>query len=105
MGAHGSKSKLASPGGPQNEELCSGPHAKNVDSLTQSHIREFRDAFNSVDKDGSGEIDARELKQLCEECGEVLTDDDVAKMMAMADSDGSGRIDFWEFVTLMVSRK
>ena len=70
--------------------------------MTETQISEFKDAFDSVDLDRSGEIDATELKKLCEWCGEILTDDDVARMMAMADTDGSGKIDFWEFVTLMV---
>lgn len=69
--------------------------------MTETQISEFKDAFDSVDLDRSGEIDATELKKLCEWCGEILTDDDVARMMAMADTDGSGKIDFWEFVTLM----
>ena len=101
MGAHGSKSPNSAPNSPATKPLQT-KNSKIVNRMTETQISEFKDAFDSVDLDRSGEIDATELKKLCEWCGEILTDDDVARMMAMADTDGSGKIDFWEFVTLMV---
>ena len=55
-------------------------------------------------QDGSGNIDAKELKALMESVGKVVTEEEVAEMVLMADSDGSGEIDFAEFVTLMVHK-
>lgn len=34
--------------------------------------------------------------------GQESTEEEVADMMALADGDGSGSIDFWEFATLMM---
>ena len=38
---------------------------------------------------------------MCSQVGSTPTDDEIAEMIAMADADGSGSIDFAEFVTLM----
>ena len=38
--------------------------AKKV-KMSEEQIRELHEAFNLFDSDGSGEIDARELKVLC----------------------------------------
>ena len=56
-------------------------------------------------QDGSGNIDAKELKALMESVGKVVTEEEVAEMVLMADSDGSGEIDFAEFLGLMARQK
>jgi calmodulin len=75
-----------------------------VDRITEAQLQEFQDAFHMFDKDWSGTIEAHELKPLCEWVGQEASDDEVATMIRTADADGTGKIDFWEFVTLMAHK-
>lgn len=90
-------------------QMQSGPKIKPgpascINRVTEVQLHEFRDAFNQFDADKSGYIDADELRKLCEWVGQSATDADVAEMMRLADGDGSGQIDFWEFATLMAHK-
>ena len=58
-------------------------------------------AFNRFDKDGSGYIEGDELHAILLAVGQEISDDELAEMMAVVDADGSGKIDFWEFCTLI----
>lgn len=75
-----------------------------VDRLTEAQILEFREAFYAFDKDRSGYIEKDELKNLCAWVGQDATDADIDSMMVLADGDNSGKIDFWEFCTLMAHK-
>jgi calmodulin len=75
-----------------------------ADRLTEAQILEFREAFYAFDKDRSGYIDKDELKNLCAWVGQDATDADIDSMMVLADGDNSGKIDFWEFCTLMAHK-
>jgi len=75
-----------------------------IDKLTEAQLDEFREAFNSFDKDGGGSIDSKELKDLMASVGQNPTDDELAEMIRIADADGTGDIDFAEFVTLMAHK-
>ncbi len=59
-----------------------------------------RAAFDRFDLNGDGHIDAHEIKTVMAEIGAPLTDGEVAEMIAKADADGNGMIDFQEFLTL-----
>ena len=61
----------------------------------------MRKAFESFDKDGSGEIDKSELKAVFAECGHVISDYDVNVIIEKADKDGSGTISYEEFITAL----
>ena len=87
---------------------CSGtlrqvkiPSTSPIAALSERQLEEFREAFNTFDKDGGGSIDSAELKDLMQSVGTNPTDEEIAEMIAMADADGSGSVDFCEFVTLM----
>ena len=56
------------------------------------------------DKDQSNNIDVQELKDAMRALGVNLTKDDLKTLMETADKDGSGAIDFQEFLCLMVTR-
>lgn len=62
--------------------------------MTHAQIEEFRGAFNQVDRNASGTIDCTELKLLFETMGHAADDKEIAEMMALADGDNSGEIDF-----------
>mmetsp|Transcript_37018 Transcript_37018/g.49073 ORF Transcript_37018/g.49073 Transcript_37018/m.49073 type:complete len:207 (-) Transcript_37018:373-993(-) len=67
--------------------------------------RDLRKAFNVFDKDGSGSISQSELKELMQQLGQKLSDQELAAMMSEVDSDGNGEIDFEEFKNMMVSQR
>ena len=53
--------------------------------------------FAEFDADGSGSIDAGEFQDLAFACGETLSDEDTAAVVASLDKDGNGTIDVEEF--------
>jgi len=59
-----------------------------------------RAAFDRFDLNGDGHIDAHEIRTVMAEIGTPLTESEVSEMIAKADADGNGMIDFQEFLTL-----
>merc|ERR1711934_367368 len=53
------------------------------------------------DKDGSGTIDTKEFRAVCNEIGMDVTEQELQLMMSEVDTDGSGEIDIDEFITAM----
>ena len=53
------------------------------------------------DRNGDGFISAAEMKHVMANLGEMLTDEEVAEMIAAADIDGDGQISYEEFVVMM----
>lgn len=64
---------------------------------------EIREAFKVFDRDNNGFISAQELRHVMTSIGEKLTDEEVDMMIKEADANGDGRIDYNEFVQLLVS--
>jgi len=54
----------------------------------------LKEAFAVFDRDGSGKISSRELKQAMSSLGEKLNDDEIAEMIKEADKNGDGEIDY-----------
>ena len=73
--------------------------------LTQADIDKCREAFERFDKDGSGSIDAWELKETLKAMGQNPTEEEVFQMLAQVDDDGSGTIDFPEFLKVIEQQK
>ncbi|UKK01874.1 calmodulin [Theileria orientalis] len=65
---------------------------------------ELIQAFKVFDRDGNGFISAQELRHVMTNLGERLTDEEVDEMLREADIDGDGKINYEEFVKLMVSK-
>lgn len=63
---------------------------------------EIKEAFKIFDRDGNGYIDAKELKQVVTRLGQVLTSDEADEFMLEADLDGDGKLDYNEFVRMML---
>lgn len=63
----------------------------------------LKQEFDLYDEDRSGYIDARELKGLLKKLGEDLNDDQLDQAFRDLDSDGSGEVEFFEFVEWFTS--
>ena len=61
---------------------------------------EMLKAFRMIDADGSGIITFTELKKVCKELGENLTDKEIQEMINEADTDGDGEIGEDEFFAI-----
>mmetsp|Transcript_48854 Transcript_48854/g.146021 ORF Transcript_48854/g.146021 Transcript_48854/m.146021 type:complete len:149 (-) Transcript_48854:207-653(-) len=66
--------------------------------LDEQFIQKCREAFNTFDQDGSGTIDTQEMKLLLEAIGEAPSEEELFKFMAEVDEDGTGEIEFAEFL-------
>merc|ERR1711924_871 len=64
----------------------------------------IREAFDLFDTDGSGTIDAKELKVAMRALGLDAKKDEIRRMINDIDKDGSGPIDFNEFLNMMTAR-
>lgn len=72
--------------------------------LTEEELAEFREIFDLVDEDKGGSISRNELKKLMITLRLKPTEEELDTMMREVDGDGSGEIDFDEFVTVMSRR-
>jgi ubiquitin-protein ligase len=72
-----------------------------LNEFTPSEITLFKHHFMMIDIDKGGSIDEEELQLLGESLGNPLTPEQAAHLIAEHDEDGSGSIDFEEFLTLM----
>mmetsp|Transcript_9404 Transcript_9404/g.22600 ORF Transcript_9404/g.22600 Transcript_9404/m.22600 type:complete len:694 (+) Transcript_9404:55-2136(+) len=63
----------------------------------------LKQEFDAYDEDRSGYIDVKELKGLLEKLGEELSDEELDQAFRELDSDGSGEIEFFEFVEWFTS--
>lgn len=73
--------------------------------LTEEEVREFREVFDLVDKDGGGTIEAKEVKELMELLGLQPKQSEVEAMIAEIDIDGNGEVDFEEFLQVMAGQQ
>ncbi|RQM31229.1 hypothetical protein B5M09_002418 [Aphanomyces astaci] len=73
-------------------------------ALDDEQMEEIKEAFSLFDTDGSGSIDARELKAAMRALGFQVKKAEVRKMIADIDKDENGTIEFENFVEMMTSR-
>ena len=72
--------------------------------LTDDHLWELRATFRVFDRDQSGVLDARELKQALRALGYDPSREEVTQFIADLDKDGSGDVSLDEFVALMCQK-
>jgi len=62
---------------------------------------ELKEAFRLYDKEGNGYITTSVLREILHELDDKLSPDDLDGIIAEIDEDGSGTIDFDEFMEMM----
>ena len=83
---------------------AAGAKAKGKPELTEEQRQEIKEAFDLFDTDGSGSIDAKELKVAMRALGFEPKKEEIRKMISDIDTDGSGTIDFHEFLEMMTTK-
>merc|ERR1712195_288204 len=78
--------------------------AKKKGGLSEEQMEEIREAFGLFDADASGSIDVRELKAAMRALGFEIKNEELKKMVADVDTDGSGMIEFGEFLEMMTGK-
>lgn len=63
--------------------------------------KELREAFRLYDKEGNGFIPTSCLREILRELDDQLSEEDLDMMIEEIDSDGSGTVDFDEFLEMM----
>ena len=71
--------------------------------MNEDEIEEIREAFNLFDTDGNGTIDPKELKEAMQSLGFEAKNQTIYQMISDIDKDGTGDIDFEEFLDLMTA--
>ncbi|PKI44789.1 calmodulin-like protein 8 [Punica granatum] len=74
------------------------------DVLTKAQIKEFREVFYLLDKDGDGCITVEELATALRSLEQNPTEEELRNMIGEVDVDGNGTIEFGEFVDLMARK-
>ena len=69
--------------------------------LTEEQVKEFKEAFALFDRDGDGFILTSELGTVMRSLGQNPTEAELQDMINEVDTDGHGKIDFPEFVSMM----
>lgn len=75
-----------------------------TENLTEEQIAEFKEAFQIFDKDGDGSITTKELGTVMRSLGQNPSEEELTSMIEEVDKDGSGTIDFKEFISLMAQK-
>lgn len=90
--------------GPKSAQRTAGRSDTSRPGLSADEVEEIREAFNLFDTDGSGTIDPKELKTAMQSLGFESKNQTIYQMIGDIDKDGSGEIDFDEFLDLMTAR-
>ncbi len=77
------------------------PLRKGRAELTEEQKQEIKEAFDLFDTDGSGRIDAKELKVAMRALGFEPKKEEIKKMIADVDKEGTGTIEYQDFLDLM----
>merc|ERR1712084_153990 len=72
--------------------------------LSEDEVEEIKEAFDLFDNDGSGAISVNELTSAMQSLGFDVKQAVVYNMVADLDSDGSGEIEFGEFLDVMTAK-
>lgn len=74
---------------------------RTIADLTEEQKQEIREAFDQFDTDGSGSIDAKELKVAMRALGFELPREEIKKMITAVAGNAVSAIDFNQFMEMM----
>jgi Ca2+-binding EF-hand superfamily protein len=80
-------------------EVFANLMAKKIDE--KGTREEILKAFQLFDADNTGKISFQNLKQVAEDLGEKISDEELKEMISEADRDGDGQVDREEFLKIM----
>ncbi len=83
------------------QEFCQLSAKFLVEEDEESMKKELKEAFRIYDKDGNGYIPTSALKEILHELDAKLTDHELDGIIDEIDEDGSGTVDFDEFMEMM----
>ncbi|RMZ94763.1 caltractin-like isoform X2, partial [Brachionus plicatilis] len=72
--------------------------------LSPAQLKELKECFDLFDSDKSGSICVSELEKVFESLDIKVKDEEIHQLMRVMDRDGSGNIDFKEFVNVMADQ-
>lgn len=81
--------------------LKKGTVKKNSQQLTPEQKEELKEAFDLFDTEGSGKIDARELKVVMKALGFDPTREEIRSIIQDVDQDGTGLIEYQDYLDIM----
>lgn len=70
-------------------------------NFTPEQVSDYKDVFDSFDADGSGSIEAKELKSVLQKLGMDAPDQAIQEMLTEYDTDKSGTLEFEEFLSML----
>ena len=81
---------------------------RRVSSFNQYHftdeqIETFRDIFSQFDRDGDGTLATKYVGTIMRSLGQSPTEAELQYIICKVDADGSGFMDFSEFITMMAN--
>jgi calcium-dependent protein kinase len=76
-----------------------------ANNLTEDEIKKLRDTFTALDKDGNGILTTREMKDGLEKAGLKEVPHDLQEILQDVDADGSGQIDYTEFLAATLDKR
>jgi len=68
---------------------------------SEAMLQELKEAFRLYDKEGNGYITTQVLKEILKALDDKLTPEELDGIVEEVDSDGSGTLDFDEFMEMM----
>ncbi|GJJ76798.1 hypothetical protein EMPS_09157 [Entomortierella parvispora] len=72
-------------------------------TFTEDELTQFRDLFQTYDKNKDGRVDAQELHALTKSLGEPATAEELDFVVKSFDANHDGALDYQEFLNLMTT--
>ena len=89
----------------QEQRMINARRADIERMFTRVQLEALREQFDEADADNSDSIDANELMAVCQSLGENLSMKQVKALIAEVDDDGSGEIEWEEFLIIMGKKR
>lgn len=85
-----------------SRRMCYPLNSLNRPYLTRKQVEEYKTMFDDLDIEADGKITAEDIQERLRQVGSFKTLKQIKKNLERYDTDGSGALDFCEFLTLML---